>query len=115
MSERVLAGFIVKAFYGKHDKMLSYIIYFLYTDLQKWKAVVALKVAVKCWIHTHHRWQVTWRRKPGHAGVQKNQVAWSGMPQHLLLDVQKVIVMSLSRELCHYIVQGDVNENEVRN
>jgi hypothetical protein len=54
---------------------------------------------------------VTWRRKPGHAGVQKNQVAWSGMPQHLLLDVQKVIVMSLSRELCHYVVQGDVNGN----
>lgn len=35
--------------------------YFVYTDLQKWKAVVALKVAVKCWIHAHHKWQVTWR------------------------------------------------------
>lgn len=78
--------------------MLSYIMYFLYTDLQNWEAAVALKVAVKCWIHAHHKWQVTLRLKPGHAGVQKNQVAWSGMPQHLLLDVQKGIIMSLSRE-----------------
>ena len=30
------------------------------------------------------------------------------MPQHLLLDVQKVIVMSLICELCHYLVEGDI-------
>jgi hypothetical protein len=43
------------------DKNVVLHFYFLYADLQRLKAVVALKVAVKYWIHSHRKWQVTWR------------------------------------------------------
>jgi hypothetical protein len=71
---------------------------------------VVLKVAVR-WTHAHHKWQVTWRWKPGHAGVQKNLAAWSGTPRiQPLLYVEKVIRILLNSEFHYSIFWREVSQ-----